>query len=96
MTRSSIREYVEAVRGRYFLASKKEKGKILDEFTKVIGCRRKAAIHLLHRRNQPRRSKKRGRPRQYGAAVADAGRLKVEANRIDRLSNLESGSGQLG
>ncbi|MBA7716673.1 hypothetical protein ES703_125748 [subsurface metagenome] len=96
MTRSSIREYTEAVRGRYVRASKKEKGRILDEFTKVIGCHRKAAIRLLRRRNQPRRSKKRGRPRQYGAAVADAGRLKVEANRIDRLSNLESGSGQLG
>ena len=37
MTRGSIREYVEAVRRRYFLASKKEKGKILDEFTKK-GC----------------------------------------------------------
>ena len=40
MIRSSIREYVEAVRGRYFLASKKEKGRILDEFTKVIDCHR--------------------------------------------------------
>ena len=33
MTRGSIREYAEAVRGRYFLAAKKERGKILDEFT---------------------------------------------------------------
>ncbi len=39
MTRGSILEYAEAIRGRYFLASKKEKGKILDEFTKVTGCR---------------------------------------------------------
>ncbi len=38
MTRASIVEYVEAVQGRYFQASKKEKGKILDEFTKVTGC----------------------------------------------------------
>ncbi len=37
MTRRSIREYVEAVQERYFLVSKKEKGKILDEFTKVTG-----------------------------------------------------------
>ncbi len=71
MTRSSIREYVEAVRRRYFLASKKEKGKILDEFTKLTGCHRKAAIRLLRRRNQPRANRNRGRPRQYGAAVAE-------------------------
>lgn len=30
MTRGSIREYTEAVRGRYLRASKKEKGKVLD------------------------------------------------------------------
>ena len=48
MTRASIREYTEAVRGRYLQASKVEKGKILDEFTKVIGCHRKVAIRLLH------------------------------------------------
>jgi len=62
MTRSSIREYTEAVRERYLHGSKKEKGKILDEFTKVIGCHRKAAIRLLRRGNQPRGNKKRGRP----------------------------------
>jgi hypothetical protein len=37
MTRGSIREYTETVRGRYHRATKKEKGIILDEFTKVIG-----------------------------------------------------------
>ena len=83
MTRSSIREYTEAVRGRYVRVSKKEKGKILDEFTKVIGCHRKAAIRLLRRRNQPRGNKKRGRPRQYGAVVAGALRVAWEAT--DRL-----------
>jgi hypothetical protein len=35
MTRASIREYTEAVRWRYLQASKEDKGKILDEFTKV-------------------------------------------------------------
>jgi len=83
MTRSSIREYTEAVRGRYVQVSKKEKGKILDEFTKVRGCHRKAAIRLLRRRNQPRGNKKRGRPRQYGAVVAGALRVAWEAT--DRL-----------
>jgi len=83
MTRGSIREYTEAVRGRYLRASKKEKGKILDEFTKVTGCHRKAAIRLFHRGNQARANKKRGRPRRYGAAVAGA--LKVAWEATDRL-----------
>ena len=83
MTRGSIREYTEAVRGRYLRASKKEKGKILDEFTKVTGCHRKAAIRLFRRGNQARANKKRGRPRRYGAAVAGA--LKVAWEATDRL-----------
>lgn len=82
MTRGSIREYTEAVRGRYFRATKKEKGRILDEFTEVIGCHRKAAIRLLRRANQPRANKSRGRPLQYGAAT-DALRVAWEAT--DRL-----------
>ncbi len=72
MTRASIREYTEAVRGRYLRASKVEKGKILDEFTKVIGCHPKATIRLLHRGNQRSVKRKRGHPRQYGATVARA------------------------
>lgn len=83
MTRGSIREYAEAVRGRYFLTAKKERGKILDEFTKVTGCHRKAAIRLFRRGNQPRTNKKRGRPRRYGANVAEALRVAWEAT--DRL-----------
>ena len=83
MTRGSIREYAEAVRGRYFLTAKKERGKILDEFTKVTGCHRKAVIRLFRRGNQPRTNKKRGRPRRYGANVAEALRVAWEAT--DRL-----------
>ncbi|MCJ7808159.1 MAG: hypothetical protein MUP73_05610, partial [Dehalococcoidia bacterium] len=67
MTRGGIQEYTEAVRERYLRASKKEKGRILDEFTEVVGCHRKAAIRLLHRTNQGRVNRKRGCPRQYGA-----------------------------
>lgn len=83
MTHSSIREYVEAVRQRYFLASKKEKGKILDEFTKVTGRHRKAAIRLIRHSDRARTGKKRGRRRQYSAAVVGALRLAWEAT--DRL-----------
>ena len=83
MTQSSIREYVGAVRERYFLASKKEKGKILDEFPKVTGRHRKAAIRLIRHSARSRTGKKRGRPQQYGAAVVGALRLVWEAT--DRL-----------
>lgn len=83
MTRGSILEYTEAVRGRYLRALKKEKGKILDEFTKVVGYHRKAAIRVLRRGNQPRANKRHGRPRQYDTAVAGALRAAWEAT--DRL-----------
>jgi len=68
MTRNSIEEYTEAVRGRYLKARKREKGRILDEFVLVTGYHRKAAIRLLRRETQP--GKKRGRPRRYGSAAA--------------------------
>jgi hypothetical protein len=44
MIQSGIQEYAEAIRERRFLALKKEKCKILSEFTKVTGRYRKAAI----------------------------------------------------
>lgn len=83
MTRSSIREYTEAVRWRYLGASKKEKGQILDEFTKVTSYHRKAAIRLIRRGNQRGGNKKRGRRRQYESVVVSALRLAWEAT--DRL-----------
>ena len=42
-------------------ASKEEKGKMLDEFTKVTGLHRKAAIRLLNRVSRPTAGKRRGR-----------------------------------
>ena len=49
MTRGSIVEYVRAVRSRYLAAKKMGKGLILDEFVKVTGYHRKAAVRLLRR-----------------------------------------------
>jgi len=46
-TPGSKREYIEIMRVRYLKADKKEKGKILDEFIKVIGYHRKAAIRVM-------------------------------------------------
>jgi len=83
MTRGSIREYTEPVQGRYFRASKKERGRILDDFTNVTGYHRKAAIRLLRHGNLPGVNKKRGRPRQYSTAVGDT--LKMVWEATDRL-----------
>ena len=61
MTRTSIGEYTEEVRWRYLRSSKKDKDKILDEFTKVTWYHRKAVVRLLHRESHPSVNKKRGR-----------------------------------
>ena len=82
MRRSSVREYVEAVRARYGRAGRQEKGRILDEFTQVTGYHRKAAVRLL--RHAPRApSAHRGRRCTYGPAVAAA--LRTVWDATDRL-----------
>ena len=83
MTRRSILEYVQALRSRYLRASKEEKGKMLDEFTRVTGLHRKAAIRLLHRLSQPGTCQRRGRRRKYGAGAAEV--LRVVWKASDRL-----------
>ena len=83
MTRGSILEYKEAVRGRYRKANKREKGEILDEFVKVTGYHRKAAIRLLNRDSQIKREERRGRQRRYGDEEVNALRRVWEAS--DRL-----------
>jgi len=82
MTRSSIKEYVVAIRDRYREARRKEKGRILDEFTQVTGYHRKAAIRLL-RCGTKGPTRWRGRRRQYGTEEAAA--LKVLWEAVDRL-----------
>ena len=83
MTRGSIREYVAVVRGRYGRATKKEKGRILDEFTEVVGCHRKSAIRLLKVKESSEPRRRRGRSKEYGAEVAGVLRIAWEAT--DRL-----------
>jgi hypothetical protein len=83
VTRGSIEEYTEAVRGRYLKAGRVEKGRILDEFVRVTRYHRKAAIRLLHRKRMSGTGKRRGRRRQYGSEVVDALRRVWEAS--DRL-----------
>jgi len=83
VTRGSILEYAEALRSRYFKASRVEKGKMLDEFTQVTGLHRKAAIRLLNRQGRPVASRRRSRKRKYGARVTEVLRVIWEAS--DRL-----------
>lgn len=64
MTLKSIQEYVEAIRDRYNKAKRAEKGQILNEFVKVTGYHRKAAIRVLTRKMKSG-VKKRGRPSSY-------------------------------
>lgn len=71
MTRQSVVEYAEAVRGRYGAGGRKEKQRILDEFCEATGMHRKAAIRLLNRRGGPE-ARRRGRPRRYGPEVGEA------------------------
>ena len=83
MTRRSILEYAEALRPRYRKASKEEKGKMLDEFIRVTGFHRKAAIRLLNRVSRLTPGKRRGRKRKYSSEVAEA--LKEVWEASDRL-----------
>ena len=83
MTGSSIPEYAEVIRRRYFLGSKKEKGKILDKFTEVTGRHRRAAFRIIFHGSRTITGEKRGCPRQYVAAVTGA--LRVAREVTDRL-----------
>jgi hypothetical protein len=70
MTRGSILEYLQAVRGRYLRAIKAEKREVLDEFVRVTGYHRKSAIRALNRPSHVKRIGKRGRPKKYKTSVA--------------------------
>ena len=83
MTRGSIHEYTEAVRERYLRASKKEKGRILDEFVNVTGYHRKSAIRLFHRKRRGVPCQRRGRARRYSSRTVEA--LKVAWEATDRI-----------
>jgi hypothetical protein len=56
------------MRARYLKADKKEKGKILDEFIKITGYHRKAAIRVLIKKVKSGVSHK-GRPTKYSAVL---------------------------
>jgi hypothetical protein len=66
-------EYLQAICPRYRAASRREKGRILDEFCQVTGYHRKSALRRLNgRRPSAPRGRRRGRPLVYGPAMASA------------------------
>jgi len=81
MTKSGVREYAAAIRDRYYRVNKEEKRKILDEFVKVTGYHRKAAIRLLLKVPKPK-DKHPGRPGSYNKALEP---LRVIWEASDRL-----------
>jgi hypothetical protein len=83
MTRGGVKEYLEAVQGRYQKATRQEKGRILDEFVRVTGHHRKAAIRLLARGYGKGSTHRQGRPREYGLEAVSA--LKEAWEVSDRL-----------
>ncbi len=81
MDPASVREYAVAMRRRYVGSGKEEKGRLLDEFCRVTGYHRKAAVRRL--RQDQGRAPRRGRPKLYGAEAAAGLRQVWEAS--DRM-----------
>ena len=67
-----MEEYANAIRDRYLKASRMKKGRMLDEFTRVTGYHRKAAIRLLEGNRRTNGERRRGRPREYTAEIVYA------------------------
>jgi hypothetical protein len=66
------REVVSAVAERYRAAGVKEKGRVLDELCALTNWHRKHAIRALAQTGIPKRLARRGRRKQYGAAIRKA------------------------
>ena len=79
VSKETKRELLEALKNRYRVSSKKEKGRILDEFTSVSGYHRKHAIRLLRTKDSCMEVLEEGPPthlhlgrRVYDEAVKEA------------------------
>jgi hypothetical protein len=62
--------YLERMRARYRTASKREKGRVLEELCGVLQCHRKSAIRKLKGAESAHRRP--GRPERYGPLVIEA------------------------
>src|SRR5262249_11170360 len=71
VTEPARREYAAAMRPRYQRATKQERGRILDEYCRITGCHRKAAIRRLRAAARPAG----GRPARPPACGRDLWRV---------------------
>lgn len=74
MTINERRKYLHKMWGRYREASRKEKGRLLDEMEFVTGMHRKALIRIVNGRLS-RKKRQRERGSSYDVRVADAVRI---------------------
>ena len=65
-------EVLEAIRGRYREASKRDKSRMLDQFVAMVGCHRKHAVRLLGQSDEPVDRKVPTGRRIYDEAVRQA------------------------
>lgn len=54
MTERARREYAAALRPRYQIADKRDRGRILDQYCRTTGCHRKAPIPVSRGASSPR------------------------------------------
>ena len=75
-----MKEYLEALKGRYIRANRKGKGRILDDAVRVQRATRKALIRSLEARPALDRGRKPDRPREYGQEAVAALKAVWEAS----------------
>lgn len=81
MSVANLDQYLDGIRRRYVLASKRVKGRLLDEVCQTLACHRKAAIRMLRRGlREAGPARRRGRPRATNALVDGALRQVWEAS----------------
>ena len=78
-----MKEYAETMMRHYRGAFRREKSRLLDEFTRVTGYHRKSAVRLLSGAKSTRTAGRRGRSPVYGPEMRDALAAVWEAS--DRL-----------
>lgn len=78
MTIDERRKYLRMMQKRYFQATRKERGQLLDEMEAVTELHRKSLVRLI-RSDLKRRPRRRQRGRTYGPEVDDALRVIAES-----------------
>jgi hypothetical protein len=80
VTRTSVREYLAKQRERYHQLARRERSRLVSEIVAVTGYHRKAVLRCLSALPRRRRGRRPvGRPRRYGADVAQAAQVLWDA-----------------